>query len=85
MGYHGKGRSFASASGRDPALVNKSSDFLKEQVLVPPYWRQDENKGMTQADGRWLLPDRDDHELEDHPQDTHHFLRRLGFAGHQQT
>ncbi|XP_074584312.1 phospholipase A1-Igamma1, chloroplastic-like [Curcuma longa] len=80
-GYHGKGRRFALASGRDPALVNKSSDFLKEQSLVPPCWRQDHNKGMAQADGRWMLLDRRDEEaLEDHPPDTHHFLRRLGLV-----
>ncbi|XP_022155847.1 phospholipase A1-Igamma1, chloroplastic-like isoform X2 [Momordica charantia] len=43
-GYHGKGGRFVLASGRDPALVNKACDFLKDHYLVPPNWRQDENK-----------------------------------------
>lgn len=58
-GYHGKGHRFVLASGRDPALVNKASDFLKDHYLVPPYWRQDENKGMVRSkDGRWIQPER---------------------------
>ncbi|CAA6654074.1 unnamed protein product [Spirodela intermedia] len=43
-GHHGTGRSFAMVSGRDPALVNKSLDFLKEEHMVPPKWRQDANR-----------------------------------------
>ncbi|WOK99112.1 hypothetical protein Cni_G07824 [Canna indica] len=78
-GYHGKGRRFVLASARDPALVNKSSDFLKDHHMVPPFWRQDENKGMTRAhDGRWVQRNRQ--EIDDHPEDTHHLLRRLGLA-----
>ncbi|KAJ6953740.1 hypothetical protein NC652_005465 [Populus alba x Populus x berolinensis] len=70
-GYHGKGRRFVPASGRDPALVNKACDFLKDHYLVPPNWRQDENKGMVRdGDGRWMQPDRP--KLDDHPADTHH-------------
>lgn len=72
-GYHGSGERFVLASGRDPALVNKACDFLKDHHCVPPCWRQDENKGMVRArDGRWVQPDRhgwhvdDDHD-GDHP------------------
>ncbi|GFY98839.1 alpha/beta-Hydrolases superfamily protein [Actinidia rufa] len=43
-GYHGKGQRFVLASGRDPALVNKGCDFLKDHYMVPPNWMQDENK-----------------------------------------
>ncbi|XP_065861031.1 phospholipase A1-Igamma2, chloroplastic-like [Euphorbia lathyris] len=76
-GYHGKGERFVLASGRDPALVNKASDFLKDHYLVPPYWRQDENKGMVRNnDGRWVQPERP--KLDDHPPDIHHHLHILG-------
>ncbi|WCJ21629.1 alpha/beta-Hydrolases superfamily protein [Euphorbia peplus] len=76
-GYHGKGHRFVLASGRDPALVNKASDFLKDHYLVPPCWRQDENKGMVRNnDGRWVQPERP--KLDDHPPDIHHHLHILG-------
>ncbi|XP_041005415.1 phospholipase A1-Igamma1, chloroplastic-like [Juglans microcarpa x Juglans regia] len=78
-GYHGKGHRFVLASGRDPALVNKASDFLKDHYLVPPYWRQDENKGMVMGkDGRWMQPERP--KLDDHPPDMHHHLQQLGLS-----
>ncbi|MBA0736397.1 hypothetical protein Gogos_009956 [Gossypium gossypioides] len=77
--YHGKGRRFVLASGRDPALVNKASDFLKDHYLVPPYWRQDENKGMVRnKDGRWMQQERPI--LDHHHEDTHHHLNQLGQA-----
>ncbi|KAK9281761.1 hypothetical protein L1049_004666 [Liquidambar formosana] len=82
-GYHGKGQRFVLASGRDPALVNKASDFLKDHYLVPPYWRQDENKGMVRnKDGRWMQPERP--KLTDHPADMHHHLKKLGLAASDQ-
>uniref|UniRef100_A0ACD5TGV4 Uncharacterized protein n=1 Tax=Avena sativa TaxID=4498 RepID=A0ACD5TGV4_AVESA len=69
-GYHGSGERFVLASGRDPALVNKASDFLKDHHCVPPFWRQDENKGMVRApDGRWIQPDRRGHLDDDHHHD----------------
>ncbi|KAJ8899330.1 hypothetical protein K2173_018304 [Erythroxylum novogranatense] len=78
-GYHGKGHRFFLASKRDPALVNKASDFLKDHYLVPPYWRQDENKGMIRShDGRWMQPERP--KLDDHPADMHHYLKQLGLT-----
>lgn len=77
-GYHGRGHRFVLASGRDPALVNKACDFLKDHHMVPPYWRQDENKGMVRnrADGRWIQPERP--KLDDHPNDMHRHLSQLG-------
>ncbi|KAF3341825.1 phospholipase A1-Igamma1 [Carex littledalei] len=78
-GYHGRGERFILATGRDPALVNKASDFLKAHHLVPPFWRQDQNKGMTRSpDRRWMQPERE--KLDDHPHDTHHYLDRLGLV-----
>ncbi|PPR99353.1 hypothetical protein GOBAR_AA21319 [Gossypium barbadense] len=80
-GYHGKGHRFVLASGRDPALVNKATDFLKDHYLVPPYWRQYENKGMVRnEDGRWMQPERP--KLDDQPEDTHRYLKQLGLASH---
>ncbi|KAE8660682.1 Phospholipase A1-Igamma1 [Hibiscus syriacus] len=79
--YHGKGRRFVLASGRDPALVNKASDFLKDHYLVPPYWRQDENKGMVRSkDGRWMQPERRILDEQHHPEEIHHHLKQLGLA-----
>ncbi|GAV72142.1 Lipase_3 domain-containing protein [Cephalotus follicularis] len=76
-GYHGKGRRFVLASGRDPALVNKASDFLKDHYMVPPYWRQDENKGLVRnEEGRWMQAERP--KLDDHPEDMHLYLKQLG-------
>ncbi|RWW11906.1 hypothetical protein BHE74_00043056 [Ensete ventricosum] len=75
--FHGKGRKFALATGRDPALVNKSCDFLHEHLMVPPNWRQDENKGMMRSqEGRWTQPARP--KIDDHPEDIHHHYQQLG-------
>ncbi|XP_041009509.1 phospholipase A1-Igamma2, chloroplastic-like [Juglans microcarpa x Juglans regia] len=63
-GYHGKSHKFELASGRDIALVNKASDFLEDEYLVLPNWRQDENKGMVRnKDGHWVQPERRVHDL----------------------
>ncbi|CAF1864615.1 hypothetical protein Bca4012_033558 [Brassica carinata] len=76
-GYHGKGERFVLSNGRDPALVNKASDFLKEHFMVPPFWRQDANKGMVRnSEGRWIQAERlrsEDH----HSPDIHHHLSQL--------
>ncbi|OMO81734.1 Lipase, class 3 [Corchorus capsularis] len=75
-GYHGKGRRFCLANKRDIALVNKDSNFLKSEYGVPPYWRQDENKGMVRnSDGRWVLPERP--RVETHPHDISHHLEKI--------
>lgn len=77
--YHGRGERFIPATGRDPALVNKACDFLKAHHLVPPFWRQDKNKGMIRSpDGRWMQPERE--KLDDHSHDIPHYLDRLGLV-----
>ncbi|CAN6337722.1 unnamed protein product [Urochloa humidicola] len=88
-GYHGRGERFVLASGRDPALVNKACDFLKDHHGVPPCWRQDENKGMVRGrDGRWVQPDRHGWHLDDHDHDDphhhhHHSHHHHHHDGHQ--
>ncbi|XP_047329525.1 phospholipase A1-Igamma1, chloroplastic [Impatiens glandulifera] len=58
-GYHGKGKKFELAIERDRALVNKSSDFLKDEYMIPPYWWQEQHKGMIMSEhGCWMQPDR---------------------------
>ncbi|TVU19258.1 hypothetical protein EJB05_35397, partial [Eragrostis curvula] len=81
--YHGRGERFVLASGRDPALVNKACDFLKDHHGVPPCWRQDENKGMVRgADGRWVQPDRHGWQLDDHHDDDDDHHHHHGGHGH---
>ncbi|XP_043697682.1 phospholipase A1-Igamma2, chloroplastic-like [Telopea speciosissima] len=78
-GFHGKSKEFKASNKRDIALVNKSSNFLKDTHAVPPNWRQDENKGMVMnEEGRWVQPERP--KLEDHPVDIHHHMKQLGLA-----
>ncbi|XP_059665334.1 phospholipase A1-Igamma3, chloroplastic [Cornus florida] len=75
-GHTEKGGRFSLATKRDIALVNKSCDFLKDEYGVPPYWRQDENKGMVRSsDGRWVLPERP--RVEAHPPDTAHHVEQV--------
>ncbi|KAM7496035.1 hypothetical protein LguiA_020449 [Lonicera macranthoides] len=53
-GYQGRGK-FKTTFNRDIALVNKSCGFLKDEYLVPPSWKQPENKGLVLTkDGRWV-------------------------------
>ncbi|XAR57332.1 Phospholipase A(1) [Bertholletia excelsa] len=80
-GYHGKGQMFALTSKRSLALVNKSCDFLKDHFLIPPNWRQKENRGLVKDTiGSWMQPER--HDLEEHLQleGMDHHLQQLGLA-----
>ncbi|XP_075520136.1 phospholipase A1-Igamma3, chloroplastic [Primulina tabacum] len=79
-GFHGKNKDFSLETKRDIALVNKSCDALKGDYGVPPFWWQDEHKGMMRSsDGRWALPERTC--IEAHPPDTaHHFEQVIKFA-----
>ncbi|KAL8130350.1 hypothetical protein V2J09_019505 [Rumex salicifolius] len=55
-----RGGEFQLAVERDVALVNKSGDFVKDELLVPPAWWVLKNRGMVQQDdGSWKLMDRD--------------------------
>jgi hypothetical protein len=78
-GYTGRGKEF-QLGGRDPALVNKAADFLKDEHMVPSGWRQELNKGMVRTDeGKWTLPHRP-RDVEEHPDDTDLHLAQLGLA-----
>lgn len=56
--------------------MNKSCDFLEDKYVVPPMWRQDENKGMIYVDGRWVFAERSN--IDGHPEDTRHHLKQIG-------
>ncbi|CAO2184964.1 unnamed protein product [Urochloa humidicola] len=78
-GFRGAGEGF-EPRGRDPALVNKSADFLRDDCMVPPVWYQAENKGMVRTlDGRWVLQLRH-RDIDQHPEDTEYHLKQLGLS-----
>ncbi|XP_073146272.1 phospholipase A1-Igamma2, chloroplastic [Henckelia pumila] len=79
-GYHGKGKKFEAAMDRDPALVNKASDFLKDELEIMTYWAQNHNKGMVLKNGRYVQSERD---MEDHlTEHNHHHVQHIR-AAHQ--
>ncbi|XP_010276983.1 PREDICTED: phospholipase A1-IIdelta [Nelumbo nucifera] len=46
-GWNGADKEFELKVKRTIALVNKSCDYLKEELLVPPSWWVEKNKGMV--------------------------------------
>ncbi|WOK99172.1 phospholipase A1-II 5 [Canna indica] len=61
-GWNGEEGEFELKVKRSIALVNKSSDYLKEEYLVPGAWWVEKNKGMVIGeDGEWsIAPPADD-------------------------
>ncbi|XP_076883159.1 phospholipase A1-IIdelta-like [Bidens hawaiensis] len=62
-GWNGADGEFELKVPRSLALVNKSSEFLKDEYLVPGSWWIEKNKGMVlKANGEWVLdpPDEED-------------------------
>nr|DAD21238.1 TPA_asm: hypothetical protein HUJ06_022701 [Nelumbo nucifera] len=56
VGWNGADRDFELKVKRSIALVNKSGDYLKEELLVPPSWWVEKNKGMElDESGEWVL------------------------------
>ncbi|KAL5707541.1 hypothetical protein ACHQM5_018432 [Ranunculus cassubicifolius] len=55
-GWNGNEGDFELRVKRSIALVNKSSDYLKEEILVPASWWVEKNKGMVLGDdGEWVM------------------------------
>ncbi|GLT66587.1 hypothetical protein SLA2020_389440 [Shorea laevis] len=62
-GTHGKDGEFKLEVNRQIALVNKTSDFVKDELLVLDYWWTTNKESMAQNDdGSWVLMD---HESDD--------------------
>lgn len=55
-GWNGDDGEFELKVKRSLALVNKSCEFLKDELLVPGSWCVEKNKGMVRdEDGEWVL------------------------------
>ncbi|KAL7584597.1 phospholipase A1-IIdelta [Lactuca sativa] len=62
-GWNGEDGEFELKVNRSLSLVNKSSEFLKDEFLVPGSWWIEKNKGMIlDGNGDWVLepPDEED-------------------------
>ena len=62
-GWNGADGEFELRVKRSVTLVNKSSEFLKDEYLIPGSWWIEKNKGVIlDANGEWVLepPDEDD-------------------------
>jgi hypothetical protein len=63
-GFHSRSRPFEPAVGRDTALVNRFSDSLNDDLVVPSSWWQQENKGLIQNEaGVWVQPERSEDDI----------------------
>ncbi|KAK3017037.1 hypothetical protein RJ639_006249 [Escallonia herrerae] len=63
-GWNGEDGKFELKVKRSLALVNKSSDFLKEECLIPGSWWVEKNKGMViDEEGEWALAPPADEDL----------------------
>lgn len=60
-GTQGIGNDFKFAINRNVALINKSSEALRDDFLIPGSWWQMQYKGLVQReDGFWYMPDREE-------------------------
>ncbi|KAJ4806958.1 alpha/beta-Hydrolases superfamily protein [Rhynchospora pubera] len=63
-GWNGEKGEFKLQVKRSIALVNKSSEYLKDELLVPGSWWVEKNKGMILGvDGEWQLQTPADEDL----------------------
>ncbi|MFS7921360.1 putative phospholipase A(1) [Helianthus anomalus] len=69
-GWNGADGEFKLKVPRSLALVNKSSEFLKDEHLVPGSWWIEKNKGMVlNGNGDWVLEPPDEEDIPV-PEDT---------------
>lgn len=60
-GTQGLDKPFKLVVNRDVALINKSSECLRDDYLIPGSWWQMRYKGLVQRDdGFWYMPDREE-------------------------
>ncbi|KAL6991576.1 hypothetical protein U1Q18_009688 [Sarracenia purpurea var. burkii] len=64
-GYGGTAAAFRGGDGRrDVALVNKSCDMVVDELKIPPFWYQIENRGLVRnVHGRWVKAKRDPEDI----------------------
>lgn len=54
-GWNGADAEFELKVKRSLALVNKSSEYLKDELLIPGIWWVEKNKGLVRDDdGEWV-------------------------------
>ncbi|KAA8524231.1 hypothetical protein F0562_010654 [Nyssa sinensis] len=63
-GWNGADGKFELKVERSLALVNKSSEFLKDEYLIPGSWWVEKNKGLVRDEqGKWFLAPPADEDL----------------------
>ncbi|KAK6932132.1 Fungal lipase-like domain [Dillenia turbinata] len=63
-GHYSSKSEFRKDAKRDPALINKSTDMLIDELKIPENWRQFSNKGLVYNEyGRWVEPTRVEDDL----------------------
>ncbi|XP_059451614.1 phospholipase A1-IIdelta-like [Corylus avellana] len=63
-GWNGKKGDFELKVKRSLALVNKSSEFLKDECLIPGSWWVEKNRGLVRDEnGEWVMAPPDDEDL----------------------
>lgn len=70
-GWNGPEAEFELKVKRSVALVNKSSEYLKDEYLIPGSWWVEKNRGVVlDENGEWVLasPDDDDQPVPEFPE-----------------
>uniref|UniRef100_A0A2N9F7B8 Phospholipase A1 n=1 Tax=Fagus sylvatica TaxID=28930 RepID=A0A2N9F7B8_FAGSY len=63
-GWNGKEGEFELKVKRSLALVNKSSEFLRDEYLIPGSWWVEKNKGVVRDEnGEWVLAPPEEEDL----------------------
>ncbi|CAN4091198.1 unnamed protein product [Withania somnifera] len=74
-GFQGKMNAFSPLQWRNFSFVNKSTDFLKEHLLVPPKWwnTKEYKKFIENLKGPWMIDYQQScHENHSSEEDEHH-------------